>query len=118
MQKLRKYMNMTVRKCVQNTMLIHLSDYYKKITEINLLKQLKHVEINQLSAQKSEVQQSLESIEVSCTDHLRHNRLPLVKAITAIDEEIESIEAMLQTLEQEKQQVQLQIIMLSKLGLR
>lgn len=113
MRMIKQYLNDTVKVCINNVLTIMTASAYKRLADINGLANLKQREIALLNNEKEQVQSALESNEVKASDSLKHNRMPLVNKINAIDHDIDEIEALLLKLEEEKQNVQCEILLLS-----
>ena len=114
MLNIKSHLNKTVKKCVENTVFMHIAASYKKLTDINLLKSMKMNEINRLSSERIEVQSALDVIETKQTNKLHNNRKPLIERINEIDGEIDEIEQLLANLDIEKQNIQYEIVLLSQ----
>lgn len=113
MQTLKHYLNNTVKSCIQNFMYFRTASAYKRLADINILKNLKQSEMKQLTYAKEIVQTELEAHEIKSTESLKNNRKPLIQKINRIDNDIDEIEALLLNLEEEKRNIQCEILLLS-----
>ncbi|MCU7557787.1 hypothetical protein ROU88_08685 [Macrococcus capreoli] len=113
MQTIKQYLNNTVKTCIQNFMYFKTASAYKRLADINGLKNVKQNEIQQLTHEKVKIQTELETHEIKPTEHLKNNRLPLINKINALDNDIDEIEALLLNLEEEKRNIQYEILLLS-----
>lgn len=113
MQTIKHYLNNTVKSCVQNFMYFRTAAAYKRLADINGLKHIKVNEMNHLNQEKERIQIELETHEVKPTEHLKNNRQPLVNKINTIDNDIDEIESLLLNLEEEKRNIQYEILLLS-----
>ncbi|WP_414042465.1 hypothetical protein [Macrococcus animalis] len=113
MQSIKHYLNNTVKTCVQNFMYFKTATAYKRLADINVLKHLKQNEMKQLNLEKEKIQIKLETHEIMPTEHLKNNRQPLINKINTIDNDIDEIESLLLNLEEEKRNIQYEILLLS-----
>jgi len=113
MQKIKHYLNNTVKACVQNFMYFRTATAYKRLADINGLKNIKQNEIKLLTSEKEQLQITLETYEIKPTDHLKNNRQPLINKLNTIDNDIDEIESLLLNLEEEKRNIQYEILLLS-----
>jgi hypothetical protein len=86
---------------------------YKRLADINGLKNIKQNEIKLLTSEKEQLQITLETYEIKPTDHLKNNRQPLINKLNTIDNDIDEIESLLLNLEEEKRNIQYEILLLS-----
>lgn len=86
---------------------------YKRLADINGLKNIKQNEMMQLTSEKEQLQSVLETYEIKPTEHLKNNRQPLINKLNMIDNDIDEIESLLLNLEEEKRNIQYEILLLS-----
>ncbi|WP_414045837.1 hypothetical protein ACMGE7_09310 [Macrococcus equi] len=113
MHTIKHYLNNTVKACVQNFMYFRRASAYKRLADINGLKSMKQNEMMQLTSEKEQIQIALETHEIEPTETLKNNRQPLINKINTIDNDIDEIESLLLNLEEEKRNIQCEILLLS-----
>ncbi|MCE4957501.1 hypothetical protein [Macrococcoides caseolyticum] len=115
MHTIKHYLNNTVKACILNFMNMRRATAYKRLADINGLKNVKLNEIKQLTNEKEQVQIELDTHEIEPTEHLKNNRQPLINKINTIDNDIDEIESLLLNLEEEKRNIQCEILLLSNI---
>ena len=116
MLRLKLYLIQTVKNSIRSSLLFKMKQFQQKLTDLNVQKAMKEREMKFLREHYEKEEHTLNVIDSNnysmCS--ILSNRQKAVKTLDRIEQEIHEIELSLQMIEQMKDELQCEIIMLKR----